>query len=185
MQPRGFPPGFPLVPGMPLPPGAPVLPSPPMVPGQQFPFPYLPQAPGAVPLVPGMHLPLVPGALPPRLPVLPPQMTGFPYSLAASSSSISAAPVLNGSSQVVVGAPVMRGPSSIANIVQMQTSNNMNLFNNINTNSSFINQTSDMLNKTIFCNAFAGLSLTIFVGKIRQTRSLFVLFLLNYFLFFR
>jgi hypothetical protein len=183
MQPRGFPPGFPLVPGMPPHPGAAVLPSPPMVHGQPFPFPYLPQAPGALPLVPGTPLPLVPGAFPPRLPVLPPQMPGFPYPLAASTSSVSAAPVLSGSSQVVVGAPVMRGPSSIANIVQMQTSNNMNLFNNINTNSSFINQTSDMLNKTIFCNAFAGLSLTIFVGKVKTTiSSLLSFILLSFFL---
>jgi hypothetical protein len=63
------------------------------------------------------------------------------------------------------GQPVLRPPTNIATVMAMSSANNMNLFNNINTNCSFINATSDLLNKQIFTNALAGLPLTVFVGK--------------------
>ncbi len=62
--------------------------------------------------------------------------------------------------QVLIGNPISKAPSTIG-----FSANNISVFNTNNTNSCFVNPTSDLLNRHIFSNAHAGLPLTIFVGK--------------------
>jgi hypothetical protein len=64
---------------------------------------------------------------------------------------------------LAAAAPVMRPTALNTPVASSMT--HISLFNANNTNSCFINPTSDFLNRTIFTNAQAGLNLTLYIGK--------------------
>lgn len=133
-------------------------------------YPMMPPPPG-YPMMPNMPMPMNPYGMVPMHGMPPMHMMsrgipGFAPQPLPMQHVSSTAPV----PQVIVGAPVLRtsvisAPPAFSSTAAV-SANNISLFNNSNANCVFVNPTSDILNRTIFGNAMAGLPLTIYCGKI-------------------
>lgn len=160
----GFHPGMSGAPMMPFPPHMP--PRPGMMP--PHPFPGMPgMIPGMVPgMMPGMPFPR-PGFPPPVAPLAVPSPTAaqpLPPPLAPLAAPTAAAPAT-----VISAAPVLRVPPGAPTPTAAATNQVLQNFNVSNTQCVFINPTSDLLNRSIFNNAMAGLPLTIFCGNVPRS----------------